>query len=303
MTGAGSAEVAYTIESSFGTVAGTPTWYQPGEDISVGSASLDRALNRARQPDDPRPDGSRAGNREVALSVSFSLTDTNWHPLVFAGTSELATTASLAPTATWYLSADTLPGEEERFIQGAAVESWTLNYSQGEDVTVDMTIIGAEEIDPADAGAPSVPSTIVQPSKDDIATFAGFDFDLNGAQLSSKLQSLTLEISGMARFRRGQQQTAVDAVVGAYEPTLSVEATLEDTTQRELAYGTSAATQPQDDIDDSTGSITVSNPAGNITTYSIAGLQPNSYNWSNLVAADTDITEPVDYHCTNVSFA
>lgn len=301
MTGAGAAEVCFSVESSFGTVAGTPTWYQPGENISVGSASLERALNRARAPDDPRPQGSRAGNREVALNVSFSLTDTNWHPLVFAGSSSLATTASLAPTATWYLSADTLPGEEERFIQGAAVESWTLNYSQGEDVTVDMTIIGAEEIDPADAGAPAVPSSIVQPAKDDIVTFAGFDFDLNGSQLSTKLQSLTLEVSGMARFRRGQQQTAVDAVVGAYEPTLTVEATLEDTTQRELAYGTSGATQPQDDIDDSSGTVTLANPAGNVTDYSVSGLQPDSYDWSSLVSADEDITEPVTYHATGVS--
>jgi len=302
MTAAGAAEVAFTVESSFGTVAGTPTWYQPGENISVGSASLERALNRARTPDDPRPIGSREGNREVALNVSFTVTDTNWHPLVFAGASSLATTASLAPTATWYLSADTLPGEEERFIQGAAVESFSLNYSQNEDVTVDLTIIGAEEIDPADAGAPAVPSTIVQPTKDDIATFAGFDFDLNGSQLSTKLQSLTLDISGMARFRRGQQQTAVDAVVGAYEPSLSVEATLEDTTQRELAYGTSGATQPVDTVDESTGTITVANPAGTVSTYTVAGLQPNTYGWSNLVSADTDITEPVDYHATDVSF-
>lgn len=301
MTSAGSATVAYAIEDSFATLPGTPTWYQPGENLSVDTASLDRALNRARQPDDPRPDGSREGNREVALSLSFSMTDTNWHPLVFAGTSALASSASLAPTATFYLAAETLPGTEERFIQGAAVESFTLNYNQGEDVTVDLTIIGAQEIDADDAGSPSVPGSISTPSKDDIATFAGFDFDLNGSQLSTKLQSVSLEVSGMARFRRGQQQTAVDAVIGAYEPSLTVEATLEDSTQRQLAYGTSGATQPQDTVDSSSGTITVANPAGTLTTYSLSSLQPTSYDWSSLVAAEEDITEPVDYHLTDIS--
>jgi hypothetical protein len=303
MTSAGAAEVYYAVEDTFTTLPGTPTWYQPGENLTVESASLDRALNRARSPDDPRPTGSREGNREVALSVSFSVTDTNWHPLVFAGSSALASSASLAPTSSWYLSADTLGGEEERFIQGAAVESFSLNYSQGEDVTVDLTLIGAEEVDADDEDSPSVPSSPVTPSKDDIATFAGFDFDLNGSQLSTKLQSVTLEVSGMARFRRGQQQTAVDAVVGAYEPSLSVEATLEDGTQRELAYGTSGATQPQDTVDSSAGEITVANPGGTVATYTLSDLQPTSYSWNALVEAESDITEPVDYHLTDVAHA
>jgi hypothetical protein len=303
MTSAGAAEVLFSEEDTFTTLPGTPTWYQPGENLTVESASLDRALNRARSPDDPRPSGSREGNREVALSVSFSVTDTNWHPLVFAGSSALASSASLAPTSSWYLSADTLGGEEERFIQGAAVESFSLNYSQGEDVTVDLTLIGAEEVDADDEDSPSVPSSPVTPSKDDIATFAGFDFDLNGSQLSTKLQSVTLEVSGMARFRRGQQQTAVDAVVGAYEPSLSVEATLEDGTQRELAYGTSGATQPQDTVDSSAGEITVANPGGTVATYTLSDLQPTSYSWNALVEAESDITEPVDYHLTDVAHA
>lgn len=302
MTGAGSSRVSFAVEDSFGTLPGIPTWYQPGENITVGSASLDRALQRARAPDDPRPIGSREGNRETALSVSFSLTDTNFHDLVFAnaGTS-LAASASLAPTATWFLESQTLDTTEQRFIQGAAVESFSLNYNQGEDVTVDLTIIGGQEIDADDASAPDVPGTINSPDKDDIATFAGASFDLNGAQLSTKLQSFSIDISGMARFRRGQQQEPVDAVVGAYEPSFSVTAILEDGTQRELAYGTAGATQPQDTVDTSSGTVTITNPAGTVATYSLSDLQPTSYDWSDLVAADTDITEPVEYHATDVS--
>ena len=302
MTGAGSAEVAFADEDSFATLPGVPTWYQPGEDIQVTDYTLVRNLQRKRKPDDPRPTGSREGNREVAFSISFSLTDTNWHDMAFAnGGTGLAQSGSLAPTASWYLKSDTLPGTEERFIQGGAVESFTVNYNQGEDITVDLMIIGGREYDAGDGSAPSVPGTINQPSKDDIATFAGASFDLNGSQLSTKLQSFNFTVSGAARFRRGQQQEAVDAVVGAYEPSFNVTAILEDSTQRELAYGTSGTTAPQDTVDTSSGTITIDNPAGTLTTYSLVDLQPTNYEWADLVSADTDITEPTEYHATDIT--
>lgn len=304
MTLAGSGEIAYTHETSFGTVAGTPTWYRPGENITLDDFTLTRNLQRKRSPDDPRPDGSREGNREVSMSVSFSLTDTNWHEMVFAnGGTSLAQTGSLAPTATWYVKSETLPGTEERFVQGSAVESVSINYSQGEDVTIDLTIIGATEIGADDANSPSVPSSIVTPSKDDIVTFAGADFDLNGSQLSTQLQSFSFEVSNMAQFRRGQQQTATDAVVGPYEPSFNVEAILGGSTQRELAYGTSGATQPQDTVDSSTGAITLANPAGNLVTYNLSNLQPTNYSWASVISADTDTTDPTDYHATDIAVA
>ena len=53
MTGAGSSEVAFSLEDSFATLPDAPSWTQPGLDIEVGSASLERALTRARNPDDP----------------------------------------------------------------------------------------------------------------------------------------------------------------------------------------------------------------------------------------------------------
>jgi len=298
---AGSAEVAFAVEDTFATLPDVPSWIQPGLDIEVGSASLERALTRARNPDDPRPIGSREGNREVALTITFSLTDADFHDLVFANTgTSLATGASLAPTATWYLSSDVIGNTEERFIQGAAVESVTWNYSQGEDVTVELTIIGGQEIGGEDGNAPATPGSIDQPTKGEKVTFAGTDFQLDAASVS-KLQSLSLSVSGMARFRRGQQQEPVDAVVGAYEPSLTLEAILEDSTRRELAYGSSGATQPADEIDTTPATLTFDNPDGNVATYSLTSLQPTTYSWNSLVSPDTDITDPVDFHLTDVS--
>jgi len=300
MTGAGAAEVAFVPESGFRTLPGTPTWVQPGEDISVGSASLENALQRARQPDDPRPDGSYEGNLEGAFNISFSMTDTQFHDLVFAnGGTALATGASLAPTATWFLSADVLSGTEERFLSGAAVESASISYSQGEPVTVDLTVIYADE--PEVGGTyGSAPTAISQPTKDDIARWHGVDFQINGGVVSN-LQSLSLDLSGLARFRRGQSRYASDAVVGAYEPSLNVEAILEDGTQRSLAYGSSTATEPLSTVDESTATLTVDNPAGTLATYNLSGVQPTSFDFADLVSADADITDPTEYHVKDVS--
>lgn len=304
MTLAGSGEIAYTHETSFTTVAGTPTWYRPGEDITLDDFTLTRNLSRSRSPDDPRPKGSRAGNREVSMSLSFSLTDTNWHDMVFAnGGASLAQTGSLAPTATWYVKSKTLPGTEERFVQGGAVESVSINYSQGEDVTIDLSIIGAQEIGAGDGSSPSVPSSIVTQSKDDIVTFAGADFNLNGSQLSAELQSFSFDISNMAQFNRGQQQTPTSVEVGPYEPSFNVEAILNGSTQRELAYGTSGATQPQDTVDSSSGEITLANPSGNLVSYNLSDLQPTNYQWASVISADTNTTDPTEYHATDIAVA
>lgn len=303
MTGAGSAEVAYSVEDSFRTLAGTPVWKQPGENISVGSASIENALNRARQPDDPRPDGSREGNVEGALSVTFDMTDTDFHDLIFAdGGTQLAQMSAFAPTATWYISSDTGATTEERFLSGAAVESVSINYAQGDSVTVELTIIYADEPEVGGTHG-SAPATISQPTKDEIVKWHGTDFKIDGVTVSD-LQSLSLEISGMARFRRGQSRFASDVVVGAYEPSLTVQAILHDDTQQSYAYGGATATSPSaTTIDETPATLAFANPNGSLGTYTLSGLQPTSYDWSDLVSADTDTTDPTNYHVKDVSFA
>jgi hypothetical protein len=305
MTSAGSAEVAFTPEDSFLTPPGSPTWTQPGENVEVSDASLENALSRARQPDDPRPDGSREGNLEGALSVSWALTDTTWHDLVFPATGPvgLAREASNAPTGTWYIAADVLPGTEERFLLGAAVESMSVTYTQGEDVTVELTIIYADERDPADGDAPATPAAINQPSKDDIVRWHGFDLTVDGTTIP-ELQEVAIECSGMARFRRGQQREPTAAVVGAYEPSLSVTGTLRNSDFREYAYGSAGATDASEStIAERAATVTIDNPAGTLVTYNLSSLKPNSFSWSDLTSADTDITEPTEFHMSDIQVA
>jgi len=301
MTGAGSGDVAFADESSFATLS-SPTWYEPGTDVQVQSASLNRSLERKRRANDPRPSGSRAQNREGALEVSFTMTDTNFHSLIFADSgTKLESTASLAPTATWWISSDVLDGNastEGRFFQGTAVQSVSWEYQQGSDVRVTLSTIAAQEIGGDDGAAPATP-TPNRPSHGEECTFAGTTFKINSADVN-KLQSLSLEISNLARFRRGQQQEPVDAVVGPYQPSLSVDAILQGSTQRELAYGTTSATQPQDEVQKQSGTLEFDNTNGNVASYALKDLQANSFDWADLISGDTDITDPTEYQVRTV---
>lgn len=299
--GPGGASIAWASESSYlGGVGGTPTWRQPGMNLSVGSASLENALIRARHPDDPKPQGSRAGNQEGAFSLTFDLTDDDFHPLIFPESSNtaLASSGSSAPSAVWYLSADAVDGTEERFLEGAAVESVTWNYNQGEAVSVQFTIIYGDETDPDDAGSPSVPSAIDQPLKSEIQMFHDLNWQIDGVTVSD-LQSLSLTISGMAMFRRGQQRAPTGVTVGAYTPTLTAEAILHDDTQRSLAYGSSTATTTADTIDETDTTLTFDD----VSNLNVNGVQPNNYDWANLIATDGHMTEPVEYHVKDVGVA
>lgn len=304
MTSAGSATVAAAVESDgFLSLPDIPTWFQPGENVDVATASLENALERARQPDDPRPDGSREGNKEGALDLTYALTDTNFHDLVFPASTPvgIARSAARAPTATYYLAAELLDGTQDRFLAGGATESLSITYEQGQDVTVNQTVIYADEPEVGGThGSAPASGDIQQPSKSDIVRWHGADLQIDGVSVE-ELQSFSIDISGMARFRRGQSRTATAAVVGAYEPSLSVQATLRDGTQKEYAYGSATAVEPEDTIAERPATATFANPAGNLVSYNLTRLQPTTFNWSDLTAPDTDITDPTDYHFVDLS--
>lgn len=293
MTGAGSATVAFALEDDFADGPGAESdWIQPGTDITVGNLSVENALQRVRNPDDPTPCGSREGNFEGAASVQFTLTGDEWHDLVFADDGDaLPNEPMAAPSSVWYFGADLLDGDEARTPTGAIVGDAQVSYQQGGEVTVDLTILYADEPDDVDA-----PTEIQTPDCDAVYTWHGTDLDIDDVG-QSLLQTATLSLSNLARFRRGQGRHPHDAVVGAIEPSFSTDATFTERGQLELAYG---GTTPSETIDKADGTLTFENGNGDTIEYSLKGLQPTSYDWSNLVNPDEDLSEPVDYHVADV---
>jgi len=296
MTGAGSATVAYTVENSYGDGPATePTWYQPGIDVTVGDLTVEQALERSRQPNDPTPSGSRPGNWEGAMSVSFSLTDDNFHDLVFAdGGTALPNSPMRAPSSTWYYAIEMPDGTtESRTPTGAIVQDASISYEQGSDISVELTILYGDE--PDDIAAPG---TIEQPSDEDVFTWHGATFEVAGLN-QPLMQSTTLSLSGLARFRRGQGRHPYDAVVDAIEPSFSTDATFTERDQLALAVDDTAGEGgPVGKVPATFG---LENGQGDTIEYTLEDCQPTSYSWSDLVAPDADLGEPIDYHVADVS--
>lgn len=294
MTAAGSATVAWTPEDNYGDGPGAdPTWRQPGLDIVVGDLTAEQALERVRGPDDPTPLTSRAGNFEGGLSVEFTLTDDHFHELVFAdGGTALPSGPMLAPSATWYLAVELPDGTTEpRTPAGAIVTDASIVYQQGSDIRVELTFVYGDEPTSIDA-----PAAIEKPDKEQVYSWHGTTLDVDGVG-QSILQSATLSLSGLGRLRRGQSRHPVDAVVDAIDPSLSTDAMF--TKRDQLAAAVDDASDYQVG-DGRPGTLSFENGLGETIGYNLEGLQPTSYAWSDLVAADTDLAEPIEYHVSDV---
>jgi hypothetical protein len=302
MTGAGSATVAFALEDSYGSLPTDSngnqdaTWIQPGIDVTVGDLTVEQALERSRHPNDPTPAGSREGPWEGAMSVSWSLTDANWHDLVFAdnGTA-LPHEPMRAPSATWY-HAVTLPdgSTEPRTPTGAIVNDATITYEQGSDIQVELTILFGDE--PSDVTTPAE-ADIQQPSDDDVYSWHSASFQVDGLN-QPLMSSASLSLSGLARFRRGQDRHPYDAVADAIEPGFSTDAVFTERDQLALAVDDTAGTSgPVGKVPATFG---LENGQGDTIDYTLTDCQPTSYGWSDLAAADADLSEPIDYHVADV---
>ena len=298
MPGAGSANVAFTPEPEFGAGPGTdPTWTQPGIDISVTDLTVEQALERSRHPDSPLPQGSRPRDFEGGIGIEFTLTDANWHDLVFAdGGTALPVEGVTAPSSAWYF-ATTLPDgtTEPRTPTGTVITDAEVLYERASDIRVSLT--GIYGFEPDDITAPA-DGAIQQPSDEDAFSYHGASFSVDGLN-QPLMQSATISLTGLARFRRGQSRHPYNAVTGAIEPAFSTDAIFTERDQLAAAVDDVDANN-YEQIGKVPGELSFENGQGDTIEYALSDLQPTSYGWANLVAADTDLSEPIDYHVSMV---
>lgn len=298
MTGAGSATALFTVENNYGAGPATdPTWRLPGLNVTVSELTIEQALQRVRYPNDPTPAGSREGEWEGAVSVGFDITDDNFHQLVFADAgSALPNSPMAVPTATWYFGVDLPDGTTDpRTPVGTAVIDATIEYNRGENNRAELTMLYGDE--PTDVTAPA-DADIEEPTVDQVYSYHGSIFTVDG-KAQALMQSFSLSLSNLARFRRGQDRKPYDAVTGAIEPSMSTDATYTEADQNTLAYGSTSGGGIEI-VDKVPGTFGMENGLGETIEYSLTGLQPNTYSWADLVAADTDLSEPIDYHVADV---
>jgi hypothetical protein len=142
------------------------------------------------------------------------------------------------------------------------------------------------------------PSSITGPTDGSEVPFHGIDVTLDGVSANTGLQSLTLSIDGpISRFTRGPDPVAENAILGVPQTTLEMAPRFTGpSTSLERAYGTAGATSTQDTLDNVSASIAFDAAGSTVATFDLPKLKPDEYNWSDLVAADTDLTEPTTFH-------
>ncbi len=302
MTGAGSGEAIFGHEETFrGSLVdsdsdGTPDLYAPGRNASLTDLSLDRALERVRDPNAVEAVESIATQIEGAIEVEAAVTQSiqpaieQW---VFNDSGAFAT--GRASTTGWYVGVDYLDGSAARQLSGVIPLEYRLSYTGEGLATYQVTAAYAsEELDV------SIPTTdITRPITGETVPFHGVDLSIDGATVA-KLQSATLTITDISRFHRDAQPTPVDATIAAPTATLDVEAILTGTSRTELAYGGAGATTLQDAVDSVPGELTLSVAGSPISTYALDSLTPEGTSWENVLATD-DTTESQTFHVNGVS--
>jgi hypothetical protein len=296
MTGAGSATAAFVKEDSFQTEPADPTYYLPGRNLTIEDIELQNLLERLRDPDAVEAIESIAGRIEGAFAANWAVSaDTHEHvrDIVFndAGT---GFTSGAAATSAWYLGVDYLSGTAQRALSGVVPTEYSLSYDgDANTITASLTALYADE-----TKATSItPTSITGPTNDSTVPFHGWSLDVDGATVQ-KLQSATLSVSNIARYITGPERTPLDAVIAAPESSLSFNAVFDGPDHIDLAYGGggTSVSSTQDTVEAVPGTLTLSQGGSPVATYSLPQIKPDSYNWSDLVNGDNDLTEDVQAH-------
>jgi len=175
----------------FSDPSDTPDWEQPGVNVEVNSFSIENNRIRTRQPDKTSSERSRVGNFIGSVDVSWTMTDTNWHKMLPLESSSLKGSGRLANTVRVYTNStiwdSSLTSSEEALVfGGCALESASVNYQEGELITVDATIGLGEAVT-----VPGPKPTVTQPAATEVYAHHGASLTVDSTTQAG-LQSASL---------------------------------------------------------------------------------------------------------------
>jgi hypothetical protein len=263
----------------------------------VNDLSLDNALSQLRDPQDILPREQLAQNFEGAFEATWVLSSDQFHELVFnsgGGGSGLPDSydAGQLQSAEWYLGVDHLNGTAERAIKGVVPTNWSVDYSQGEEVSVTFTAVYGDE----ELGTEITPGSIVRET--DTVPGHGASLSINGVT-QGKLQSATLSVELGDPLIRGPSRQPVAAVPRGVEATLETEAVFDGVAETELAYGSAGATSPEDLVGGTEAVLSFERDGTLVAEYGLS-VTPADYAWEDLVNPDEDIVESVTFNGTDL---
>lgn len=301
MTGAGSQHLSFVVGNGFGSIPADPTHYSPGRNPTVETLSLDNQLERLRTPQNIEAVEAIAGNFEGAFAVSYAMngkTHQNVKNTIFSGSPGNAFGPGKAPSSRWYVGTDYLDDSNtqqtvERVLKKCVPLEYQIDYQQDTN-TVRETATYAYGDETKNTSITS--SSVTGATQNSTVPFHGASVDFTGAfgTVNDRLQSFTLSFSELSRYHFGADRSPTSAVVGPVEGTFDLATIYERDDFVESAYGSTGSTSPQDDVDQLSVNVELSNANGRVRLFSFSA-SPRSYDWSDLLAADTDLTDPVTF--------
>lgn len=294
--GAGSSTVAWAAEQSYlGGVGGTPTYYEPGTNVEVGTAELSRNLLEILAPGDVETQEFLAQNLEGQLNLSWILANDEFHRFVF-NDSFTGFTSGLANSVEWYLGVDYGSGTTERQIKGWAPASCSVTYS-GSTETVRADVQGPYGDEEKNT---SITPGSIQSTSDEVPGF-GTTLSIDGSAIGDFLQSATLTFEQITRLLPGNSQKPVDAVAGNVQQSVEMGAIYDGPTQYERALGTTGASAVQETVDEVSGSLTFDADGTTVADYSFTSVAPDTYDWQDLVNNEVELNEQLTFLATGVT--
>lgn len=300
MTGAGSANLAFALETSFmGTLRDEDSdsntdYYKFGRNPQIDELDLDRQLQRLVDAGVVESVDSIEGKVEGAVGVT-AVVSADVFPEVLDwvfNDGGSGFTDGLAQTGRVFAGVDYIGGTVERELKGCTPTDFAIDYNTDENtVTFTITTLYADETKDTTID----PSNIVGPTDNSDVPFHGFQLDISGTTVS-KLQSCSLSIANISRFQWGASQIAEDAVIARPETTLDVTAIFDGESRIDLAYGDSTgATSTQTSMDNVSATVTLSAEGTTVATFSLPKVTPTTYSWENLIGEE-DLTDPTTLH-------
>jgi len=300
MTGAGSGTLLFGKEGSFkGSLSPADTGWHFGRNPTVQTASLDRQLEQLREAGTIEDVEAVAQNLEGAFTVTAVINGAvhgDVEDIIFNDGGAGFTTGPANSAQVWLGSEYLDSGgtsDKVRALSGVIPTQYEVSFQQGGLVEYTVTMLYADE------SGGTAPGTINSPAGGQDAAFHSYQLDIAGSRIQ-KLESATLSMSNLYRYHRGDQQSPVDATLGAPELSLSVTAIWDDpSNQLEYAYGDTGDTTPQDSMTGQSATVDIDYASSDITQYGLSGCKPTTYDWENVLDGESDTTESVEWVVAN----
>jgi hypothetical protein len=295
----------FAFEETFGTQLTDPSYQLFGLNTQVSTKSFDNNLEDDYEPNARVSDGKTAMQFAGDISVEFTATNPQWVP---AAVDEGTTSGTSAPYTHTYSGPVTRPMEivhgiepdsQETLVSGVVFTNATVtgNETGRVTVTLDGSYAKEEEIDNFTAQ----PSAELEPLtfKHGSVTYNGTNFEI--------LQEWEFEIENNSElvFEQGDRFARTYHYTGPRETTFTTTQLRVTSSVKELAYGSSGSSSPQQDVEDShTIELVLDNGETNASkqteTWTFDGCSPSDFDRSGIANQEESLTDEVNWNVDGV---